>query len=78
MCIRDRQQAPLRAKEVAPANAYQAARKDIRLLSEADTPRSRSESSAAADAVAPEAAVCLFLGTQGSLLLLPDVVEGIK
>ncbi|MEO9335788.1 SPOR domain-containing protein [Ectopseudomonas guguanensis] len=57
------QQAPLRAKEVAPANAYQAARKDIRLLSEADTPRSRSESSAAADAVAPEAAVCLFLGS---------------
>ncbi|MFN3769187.1 MAG: SPOR domain-containing protein [Ectopseudomonas guguanensis] len=57
------QQAPLRAKEVAPANAYQAARKDIRLLSETDAPRSRSESSAAADAVAPEAAVCLFLGS---------------
>ena len=33
------QQAPLRAKEVAPAGAYKAARKDIRLLSEADAPR---------------------------------------
>ena len=30
------QQAPLRAKEVAPASSYQGARKDIRLLSEAD------------------------------------------
>lgn len=57
------QQGPLRAKEVAPAGAYQSARKDIRLLSEADAPRVRAESSAPADAVAPEAAVCLYLGS---------------
>ncbi|XLY87647.1 SPOR domain-containing protein [Ectopseudomonas mendocina] len=57
------QQAPLRAKEVAPADAYQAARKDIRLLSEADAPRSRGDSSVSADMAAPEAAVCLFLGS---------------
>ena len=57
------QQGPLRAKEVAPADAYQSARKDIRLLSEADAPRVRAESSAPADAVAPEAAVCLYLGS---------------
>ncbi|APU32066.1 SPOR domain-containing protein [Ectopseudomonas chengduensis] len=57
------QQAPLRAKEVAPAGAYQAARKDIRLLSEADAPRSRADSSTPADAAAPEAAVCLYLGS---------------
>ncbi|HBZ95631.1 MAG TPA: sporulation protein [Pseudomonas sp.] len=57
------QQAPLRAKEIAPANAYQAARKDIRLLSEADKPSSRNEPSAPVDAASPEAAVCLFLGS---------------
>ncbi|MDG9760539.1 SPOR domain-containing protein [Pseudomonas sediminis] len=57
------QQGPLRAKEVAPAGAYQSARKDIRLLSEADAPRVRAESSAPADVVAPEAAVCLYLGS---------------
>ncbi len=57
------QQAPLRAKEIAPANAYQAARKDIRLLSEADKPSSRNELSAPVDAASPEAAVCLFLGS---------------
>ena len=57
------QQGTLRAKEVAPAGAYQSARKDIRLLSEADAPRVRAESSAPADAVAPEAAVCLYLGS---------------
>lgn len=57
------QQGPLRAKEVAPAGAYQSARKDIRLLSEADAPRVRAESSAPADDVAPEAAVCLYLGS---------------
>lgn len=57
------QQAPLRAKEVAPADAYQAARKDIRLLSEADAPRSRGDSSVSADVAVPEAAVCLFLGS---------------
>lgn len=57
------QQAPLRAKEVAPAGAYQAARKDIRLLSEADAPRSRADSSTPADAAVPDAAVCLYLGS---------------
>lgn len=57
------QQGPLRAKEVAPAGAYQSARKDIRLLSEADAPRVRAESSTPADGVAPEAAVCLYLGS---------------
>ncbi|MFV9656320.1 SPOR domain-containing protein [Pseudomonas sp. NY15366] len=57
------QQAPLRAKEVAPADAYQAARKDIRLLSEADALRSRGDSSVSADVAASEAAVCLFLGS---------------
>lgn len=55
------QQAPLRAKEVAPAAAYQAARKDIQLLSEADASGARGH---APPAVAPvEAAVCLFLGS---------------
>ncbi|WP_161867913.1 SPOR domain-containing protein [Pseudomonas yangonensis] len=58
------QQAPLRAKEVAPADAYQGARKDIRLLSEADKSSSRSEqSSQSVGAASPEAAVCLFLGS---------------
>nr|WP_313409385.1 SPOR domain-containing protein [Pseudomonas sp.] len=57
------QQAPLRAKEVAPADAYQAARKDIRLLSEADAPRSHGDLSVSADVAASEAAVCLFLGS---------------
>lgn len=57
------QQAPLRAKEVEPATAYQAARKDIRLLSEAESPRVRAPSSAPAENSAPEAAVCLFLGS---------------
>jgi cell division septation protein DedD len=58
------QQAPLRAKEVAPADAYQGARKDIRLLSEADKSSSRSEQSSQSVGVAsPEAAVCLFLGS---------------
>jgi len=57
------QQAPLRAKEVAPASGYQAARKDIRLLSESDAPPARGESAAAVDAPPPDAAVCLFLGS---------------
>lgn len=59
------QQAPLRAKEVEPATAYQAARKDIRLLSEAGSPpvRAPSFSSAPAENSPPEAAVCLFLGS---------------
>lgn len=56
------QQAPLRAKEIAPADAYQAARKDIRLLSEAGAPNSRGEPSLPVEA-SPEAAVCLFLGS---------------
>jgi len=57
------QQAPMRAKEVAPANGYQAARKDIRLLSEAEAPRSRAEVPAPVDTATPDAAVCLFLGS---------------
>ncbi len=57
------QQAPLRAKEVEPATAYQAARKDIRLLSEAESPRVRAPSSVPVENSAPEAAVCLFLGS---------------
>lgn len=57
------QQAPLRAKEVAPADAYQAARKDIRLLSEAEAPSSRGESSLSVEAASSGAAVCLFLGS---------------
>lgn len=57
------QQAPLRAKEVAPAGAYQATRQDIRLLSEAESPRVRAQSVAPDDLAAPEAAVCLFLGS---------------
>jgi hypothetical protein len=59
------QQAPLRAKEVEPATAYQAARKDIRLLSEAGSPpvRAPSFSSTPAENSPPEAAVCLFLGS---------------
>ena len=55
------QQAPLRAKEVAPAAAYQTARKDIQLLSEADASGARVQAPPAAAPV--EAAVCLFLGS---------------
>ena len=55
------QQAPLRAKEVAPAAAYQTARKDIQLLSEADASGARVHAPPAAAPV--EAAVCLFLGS---------------
>ncbi|UTH35934.1 SPOR domain-containing protein [Pseudomonas sp. KHPS1] len=54
------QQAPLRAKEVAPAGAYQGARQDIRLLSESSSPRARVDESASASA---SAAVCLYLGS---------------
>ncbi|RIA20380.1 hypothetical protein DFO61_3983 [Ectopseudomonas oleovorans] len=57
------QQAPLRAKEVEPATAYQAARKDIRLLSEAESPRVRASSPVPVENSVPEAAVCLFLGS---------------
>jgi cell division septation protein DedD len=56
------QQAPLRAKEVAPASSYQGARKDIRLLSETAAPRARV-SGPADDASPASAAVCLFLGS---------------
>jgi cell division septation protein DedD len=51
------QQAPLRAKEVAPLALQQEGKRDIRLLSESDQ-QARHESAAVA---APEA-VCLFLG----------------
>ena len=57
------QQAPLRAKEVAPTASYQTARKDIRLLSEAEPSRVRVDSAAPAEPSAPGAAVCLFLGS---------------
>jgi len=57
------QQAPLRAKEVAPADAYQTARKDIRLLSEAGASSPRSQTAAPVAEASPEAAVCLFLGS---------------
>lgn len=52
------QQAPLRAKEVAPPAALQERKRDIRLLSESDR-QTRHEQVAAG---APEA-VCLFLGS---------------
>jgi cell division septation protein DedD len=57
------QQAPLRAKEVAPADAYQTARRDIRLLSEAGASSPRSQAAAPVAEASPEAAVCLFLGS---------------
>ncbi|MGG2400167.1 SPOR domain-containing protein [Pseudomonas sp. SH1-B] len=57
------QQAPLRAKEVAPVGAYLGGRKDIRLLSETDSPRQSAGEPAESQAPAPEAAVCLFLGS---------------
>ena len=58
------QQAPLRAKEVAPASSYQGARKDIRLLSEAESPRLPArQPEVEPQAAASEAAVCLFLGS---------------
>lgn len=56
------QQAPLRAKEVAPASGYQGARKDIRLLSEASAPRVRATASDD-DGSSGSTAVCLFLGS---------------
>lgn len=57
-----KQEAPLRAKEVAPAGAYQSSRKDIRLLSEVDVSRSRADLPLAAETQSPGAAVCLYLG----------------
>lgn len=53
------QQAPLRAKEVAPALPYQGARKDIQLLSESSGPTVRN----ASPAVEGDSAVCLYLGS---------------
>jgi cell division protein FtsN len=55
----NQQQAPLRAKEVAPLSLSQESKRDIRLLSESQAPARRS---APAAAPAPEA-VCLFLGS---------------
>ena len=52
------QQAPLRAKEVAPLALYQGQQRDIRLLSESDEAPKKRE---ALPAKAPEE-VCLFLG----------------
>ncbi|WP_137888651.1 SPOR domain-containing protein [Pseudomonas sp. 2FE] len=54
------QQAPLRAKEVAPLSLYQGARQDIRLLSESDGAQVRREPSGGVAAGGSE--VCLFLG----------------
>ncbi|RJG12238.1 SPOR domain-containing protein [Pseudomonas cavernicola] len=54
------QQAPLRAKEVAPLSLYQGARQDIRLLSESSEAQVRREQSGGAAAEVSEA--CLFLG----------------
>lgn len=52
------QQAPLRAKEIAPLVLAKEEKRDIRLLSESDVPARRAQS------VAPVAeAVCLFLGS---------------
>lgn len=53
------QQAPLRAKEVAPALPYQGGRKDIQLLSESQTPPARGPGVVEDDS----AAVCLYLGS---------------
>jgi cell division septation protein DedD len=52
------QQAPLRAKEVAPLSLLQNSKHAIRLLSEAEEPVSREPS-----AVSKPEAVCLFLGS---------------
>lgn len=58
------QQAPLRAKEVAPVEPYQGERKDIRLLSEADSAASTSVGRAASNgAESEEASACLYLGS---------------
>lgn len=55
------QQAPLRAKEVAPVEPYQGARKDIQLLSEAGTSRLGSVDPQAAPQ--SPSSVCLYLGS---------------
>lgn len=58
------QQAPLRAKEVAPVESYQGERKDIRLLSEAGStaPAATAKAEPERDRSA-EAAACLYLGS---------------
>lgn len=56
------QQAPLRAKEVAPAAPYQGVRKDIRLLSESDNAPDRRAPVPASDRPA-SSSVCLYLGS---------------
>lgn len=52
------QQAPLRAKEIAPLALAQDEKRDIRLLSESDVPARRPQA-----IVPPVEAVCLFLGS---------------
>lgn len=52
------QQAPMRAKEIAPLALAQDEKRDIRLLSETEVPTRRPQSMAP-----PAEAVCLFLGS---------------
>ncbi|MGY4531363.1 hypothetical protein ACVW0Y_000473 [Pseudomonas sp. TE3786] len=54
------QQAPLRAKEVAPLSLHQEVRQDIRLLSESGGAQSRREHPV--EAAAGSSEVCMFLG----------------
>lgn len=54
------QQAPLRAKEVAPLSLHQEVRQDIRLLSESGGVQTRRERPV--EAAQPSAEVCIFLG----------------
>jgi len=54
------QQAPLRAKEIAPLSLHQEVRRDIRLLSESDGAQRRRERSV--DEPAEAAEVCMYLG----------------
>lgn len=58
------QQAPLRAKEIAPVESYQGGRKDIQLLSEAADVRAQSGAKPEfAGNGSGEASVCLYLGS---------------
>ena len=57
------QQAPLRAKEVAPVESYQGARKDIRLLSEAgEVAHYASGAMGDVEKRVADASACLYLG----------------
>ena len=56
------QQAPLRAKEVAPVEPYQGERKDIRLLSEGGPAAHFLASKVESKGGGEEAAACLYLG----------------